>query len=240
MPPFSLPPDYPRIRRVQSFHELRTTPFANGVNALCWERTLSGDYAEVVAHLGAGDDAGEGIMTLEDERLRALALSAAGRQAVAQMLEDQRLLREHDLAPVLNCIHGYPRDEAAAAVKTDVFSYHADSAPFAAETWLCTYYGPSSEGLRNEDALRRIDVPETRAALLREFGGADDESFREFLRENCYDLHYAPMPDAEPFSFGLGNLWRICVDYPDSPVPPCIHRAPTTRPGDPPRLLLIS
>ncbi len=41
-------------------------------------------------------------------------------------------------------------------------------------------------------------------------------------------------------SFGLGNLWRIAVDYPGSPVPPCIHRAPITRPGRPPRLLLIS
>ena len=27
---------------------------------------------------------------------------------------------------------------------------------------------------------------------------------------------------------------------PGSPVPPCIHRAPETHPGDPPRLLLIS
>jgi hypothetical protein len=30
------------------------------------------------------------------------------------------------------------------------------------------------------------------------------------------------------------------VAYPDSPVLPCIHRAPETCPGDPPRLLLIS
>ena len=45
---------------------------------------------------------------------------------------------------------------------------------------------------------------------------------------------------AEPFSFGLGNLWRIAVEYPDSPVPPCVHRAPATIPGRPPRLLLIS
>ena len=36
------------------------------------------------------------------------------------------------------------------------------------------------------------------------------------------------------------HLWRIAVDYPGSPVPPCVHRAPETRPGRPPRLLLIS
>jgi hypothetical protein len=46
--------------------------------------------------------------------------------------------------------------------------------------------------------------------------------------------------NAQPFSFGLGNLWRIAVDYPGNPVPPCIHRAPTTRPEQRARLLLIS
>jgi hypothetical protein len=85
-----------------------------------------------------------------------------------------------------------------------------------------------------------VDQPETRAALLKEFGGADGEEFREFLQENCYDLHYVPKASAQPYGFGLGNLWRIATDYPGSPVPPCVHRAPATRPGDPPRLLLIS
>jgi hypothetical protein len=124
-------------------------------------------------------------------------------------------------------------------VRTDVFSFHADSAPVEAETWLCTYFGPASEGLRHEEAQRRVDVPETRGALLQLFGGEDDDDFREYLNEHCYDLHYAPGPDAQPFSFGLGHLWRIAVDWPGSPVPPCIHRAPETRAGER-RLLLIS
>lgn len=236
MPPFSLPPDYPRIQRVQSFAELATTPLAHGVNALCWERSLPEGFTEVVTQLGTG----EGIVTLDEARLRALSLSATGRAAVELMLEDQRLLRERDLDPVLNCIHGYPRDEDAGPVVTDVFSFHADSAPVPADTWLCTYHGPASEGLRNEEALRRVDLPATRAELLQLFGGADDDDFRVFLSENCYDLHYAPTPQARPFSFGLGNLWRIAVDTPGSPVPPCVHRAPATAAGDPPRLLLIS
>jgi hypothetical protein len=63
----------PRVRLVRSFEELRTTRFAGGVNALCWERTLTGDYAEVIAKLGPG----EGIVPLEDERIRALDLSPA-------------------------------------------------------------------------------------------------------------------------------------------------------------------
>jgi hypothetical protein len=96
-----------------------------------------------------------------------------------------------------------------------------------------------SEGLRNEEARRRVDVPETRAELLKLHGGEDNDAFREFLQENCYDLHYAPVPEARPYLFGVGNLRRIAVDWPGSPVPPCIHRAPETQPGQP-RLLLIS
>ncbi|MDI1247493.1 MAG: hypothetical protein PSV13_01295 [Lacunisphaera sp.] len=224
-----------RIQRVDSFAELVATPFADGVNALCWERTLPGDFGEVVALLGAG----EGIVTLDEARLLSLPVSAAGRAAIDQMLADLRLLRARELDPGLNIIHGYPRDEEPGPVPTDVFSFHADSAPIAADTWLCTYHGPASEGLPNEEALRRVDVPETRAALLKLFGGEDDADFQEFLKENCYDLHYLSGPAAQPYSFGLGNLWRIAVDWPGSPVPPCIHRAPATKPGEM-RLLLIS
>jgi len=227
-------PDHPRIRRVTSLSELAATPFADGVNALCWPRTLAGDYGEVAAALGQG----EGIQTLDAARLRALPVSPAGREAVDQMLADLRLMQGLGRDPVLNCIHAYPRDEQPGPVVTDVFSFHADSAPVEADTWLCTYLGAPSEGLRNEDAVRRVELPATRAQLLRLFGGADDEAFRDYLHENCYDLHYAPLPAARPYSFGLGNLWRIAVDWPGNPVPPCVHRAPETVPGAP-RLLLI-
>jgi hypothetical protein len=233
---FTPPPDYPRIQLVQSFAELATTPFAEGINALCWPRTLPGDFAEVIAHLPVH----EGITQLDDAQLRDLLVSADGRTAIDIMLEDQRLLREHGREPVLDCIRGYLRDENPGPVRTDVCSFHVDSAPIEADTWLCTYHGPSSEGLRNEEAIRRVEIPETRAALLRLFGGEDDDAFAEFLHENCFDLHYAPLPQARPFTFGLHNLWRVACEYPGSPVPPCIHRGPDTLPGDPPRLLLIS
>lgn len=230
-----LPPDYARIRCVGSFHELATTAFAEGVNALCWPRALPGDFGEIVTLLGVG----EGLVTVNDARLHALPASPAGRAAIAVLVADQRLLRELGVEPVLNCIHAYASDEAAGVVPTDVFSFHADSAPIAADTWLCTYHGVPSEGLRNEEARRRVDDPVTRSALLREFGGADDSDFAAYLHDNCYDLHYAAAPRAQPFSFGVGHLWRIAVEYPGSPVPPCIHRAPATVPGQP-RLLLIS
>jgi hypothetical protein len=232
----NLPAAYPRIRRVASFEELVNTRFENGVNALCWERTLAGDFGEVIEKLAAG----EGITTVEDERLLELAVSPAGRVAVEWLLADQKLLRERDLDPVLDCIGSCLRDQTGAPVATDVYSFHADSATVEADTYLCTYHGPSSEGLRNDEALRRVNVPETRAQLLALFGGADGPAFEEYLNDNCFDLHYAPLPGARPFTFGVGNLWRIAVEHPGSPVPPCIHRAPETRPGDTPRLLLLS
>lgn len=236
MPPFALPTNNPHIKLVHSFHELVTTPFANDVNALCWPRTLPGDFGEVMEQLGGS----EAITTLDEACLLDLHLGSSGQIAVNILLADLQLLRAHNLDPALNCINGYPSDESPGPVPTDVFSYHADSATTEADTFLCTYYGPTSEGLRNEEARRRIDIPETRAALLRLFGGEDNDDFRAYLNANCYDLHYAPIPPAQPFSFGLGNLWRIAIDYPGCPVPPCIHRAPETRSGQQRRLLLIS
>ena len=88
-------------------------------------------------------------------------------------------------------------------------------------------------------ARRRTEDPAIRARLLAEYGGADDAGFADFLRAHCYDLHYTPLPGTRPWSFGQGHLWRIACDWPGSPVPPCIHRAPAQH-ADEPRLLLIS
>jgi hypothetical protein len=180
------------------------------------------------------------ITTLDEEDLHSLQLSEAGKLARNILIEDQRLLLEHGLSPILDCIPAYPRDPDAGPVPTDVYSYHVDSATVETDTYLCSYNEISSEGLRNEEALRRVDIPETRAALLAKYGGQDNDDFIAYLKENFFDLHYSPVPNAQPYSFGLGNLWRIATQYPDSPVPPCIHRAPTTQPGQPSRLLLIS
>ncbi len=236
-PPAPTPlPSHACIRTVGSFAELVSTPFAHGVNALCWPRTLSGNFQEIVDRLGPVSD----ITGIDEDDLRALTLSPAGQLARDVLIEDLRLLREHDLAPELNCIPAYPKDDASGPVPTDVYSYHADSANIPADTFLCSYTVSSSEGLRPEDAVRCADVPATRARLLAEYGGADDEGFATFLNENFYDLHYVAAPGAQPYVFGLGNLWRIATDYPGSPVPPCVHRAPATVLGEPPRLLLIS
>lgn len=230
-------PDSAHVRIVHGFDELADTPFAGNINALCWRRILPGDFAEIIRCLG--NNRAQPMITLDPDVLRALPVSAAGRVARACMLADLSLLSGRDLAPVLNCVYAYPRDDRPGPVATDVFSFHVDSAPCETDTWLCTYHGSASEGLCNEEAQRLVDIPAIRAALLAAYGGADDAGFLEFLSENAYDLHYAARPPARPYSFGMGNLWRIATAYPGCPVPPSIHRAPATGPGDPPRLLLI-
>ena len=231
-----LPADYHRIKIVNSFQELVSTPFRDGVNAMCWQRTLNGDFRKVVEQLVASD----GITTLDEARLRSLPLSEEGRAAIEVLIDDQRLLTEHGFEPILDCIGGYPREDEPGPVPIDVYDFHVDSATTETDTWLCTYFGPSSDLLRNDEALRRVEIPQTRAELLKLYGGKDDDAFLEYLNENCFDLHYSPAPNAHPVSFGVGNVWRIAVDYPGSPVPPCIHRAPENISGELPRLLLIS
>ena len=229
-----------RIRVVASFDELVSARFEGDVNALCWPRELAGDFQEIIDTLNASLIASDGMTTIEDDDLRALKLSPAGAAARDVLLADQALLRDAGLAPILDCITGYPRDDAAGVIPTDVYSFHTDSATVEADTYLCTYIGGSSEGLANEAAVRRVDIPETRAQLLQDYGGQDDDGFAAYLSEHCYDLHYAALPGAASYAFGIGNLWRIAIAYPGSPVLPCIHRAPLTPPGAAPRLLLIS
>jgi hypothetical protein len=238
LPATFLPPaGYSRIKVVGSFEELAGFPFGPEVNAICWPRALAGDFDALAAAFGGES----GVTSLDEESLAGLreTLSPAGRLAVDALLDDQRLLRNHGLNPGLECVPRYRRDDDAV-VPTDVYSFHADFATVKTDTYLCSYNEAATEGLRNDGAQRHIDVATTRAELLKQFQQEDAGDFEEYLRENCYDLHYAPLQGAVPFSFGIGNLWRIAVEYPGCPVPPCLHRAPETISGRLPRLLLIS
>ena len=220
---------------VSSFEELVQTPFRGETNALCWRRPLVGDFAEVAAMLADG----EGITGLDEEELLALELSAEGRLAVAMMVEDARRLRALGLEPELNHINGCYLDATPGPVRTDVCSWHVDSANAPVDTWLCTYHGATTEVLLTTEAQRRVEVPETRAALLRLFGGEEGAAFEAFLSEHCYDLHYAARAGARPVALGVGELWRLATLCPGATVAPCIHRAPESPPGEP-RLLLIA
>ena len=230
------PTDYERVRVVGSFEELVSTRFGDGVNALCWPRRLAGDFREV-AKLVEGQ---EGIATVDEEGLRGLVLTEAGAVAREVLLGALEMLRAAGLLPVLDVVTGARRELEPGELPTDVYSFHADSATVAADTWLCSYTGACTEGLRNEEAIARVEVPEVRARLLAEYGGADDGGFAEYLEENFHTLHYVPREGAGVYSFGLHHLWRVALEYPGAAVPPCIHRAPLTLPGMESRLLLLS
>ena len=83
--PFTLPADYPRIKVVRSLDELVSTPFQDGVNALCWPRLLPGDFRAVADALGTD----EGIVTVDESSLECLPLSDAGKVARDILLADQ-------------------------------------------------------------------------------------------------------------------------------------------------------
>jgi hypothetical protein len=238
MAPFVSPAGYDRIKVVNSFNELVTSTFGPRVNAICWSRTLTGNFDELAASFGNEEE----IVSLDNKTLSRLrpGLSTMGKAAADTLLEDIPLLQGHGLSPGLECVPRYQRDESSA-VPTDVYSFHADRATVPADTYLCSYNEVATEGLRNDQAQRRIDMPATRVKLLDLFRQEEDTGdFDAYLRENCYDLHYAALSEAIPFSFGIGNLWRIAVEYPGCPVAPCLHRAPATTTGQLPRLLLIS
>ncbi len=222
-----------QIQYVSNFNELISTPFHDTVNALCWSRELQGDFSELVNKLGTE----EGIRVVDMRDLLQLELSAAGQKAREVVVSDLNLLGEMGASPVLNVIRNYERDDASFFFPTDVYSFHVDRSPIPTATFLCTYYGASSDIIPNDHAEQKILIPDVREKLKQLFDGPD-ESFEDFLSENFFDLHYQAQPKANIISLGIGKLWRLAVDHPESPVLPCIHRAPKENEGEP-RLLLI-
>lgn len=221
------------INSVTNFHDLVSTPFAGEINAICWARDLQGDFSEIVEKLILS----ENIKELKEEELHELQLSDQGNLAREILLNDMNLLKHHGASPVLNLIKYYDTDDEHSFFPTDVYSFHVDRSPIPIDTFLCTYYGDSSEILPNSEAIKKVLIPEIRSELKKLYTGTDID-FESFLSENFFDLHYLPKANANPISLGLGNLWRLAIDHPESLVPPCIHRAPREKSGKT-RLLLI-
>lgn len=225
----------PRARVVGTFDALVAAALDDGVNALCWQRRLEGDFAALARALAPT----EGLVAVEPEALRDLRLGPAARAAAAAILDDVERLDALGLDPVVNCIAAYPRDERGLPIATDVMSFHVDRAPVPVDTWLCTYHGASTEAVDNDLARRRFDDPAVRAALRATCGVDDEDEFAAFVADGSFDLHYRALEGAPFCALGVGHLWRIAVAWPGAPTAPCIHRAPATNPGDEPRLLLI-
>ena len=222
-----------QIHCVTNFQNLVTTPFHDDINAICWSRKLSGDFSEIVKKV----ESTENITVLQEEYLIKLELSDQGQLARDILLNDMKVLKAHGASPILNLIKYYERDDSYPFFPNDVYSFHVDRSPVQTDTFLCTYYGESSEILPNSQAEQKVLVPEIRDELKKLYSGAD-EGFESFLSEHFFDLHYQAKPHASPISLGLGHMWRLAVDYPESPVLPCVHRAPQEKTGEN-RLLMI-
>lgn len=228
-----LSPAEHQIHCVTNFTDLVATAFNGAINAICWSRKLAGDFEEIVNKITLN----ENMATIEPEELCALQLSEQGQLARDILLNDFALLKAHGGSPILNVIRQYDRDDSYPFFPTDVYSFHVDRSPIPTDTFLCTYYGEPSEILPNAQGKQKVLIPEIRDELKKLYHGADD-GFETFLSENFFDLHYQAAPTAHPINLGLGNLWRLAVDYPESQVPPCLHRAPKEKSGQH-RLLMI-
>jgi hypothetical protein len=218
---------------VKSFEDLVSVPYTGSINAICWKRELVGDFAEIVNRIASS----ENIVELDEEDLYALELSDEGQVAREILVGDLARLRDHGASPILNLIKCYDSDGTSPYFSTDVYSYHVDRSPVPTHTFLCTYYGDTSEILPNAQAQQKVMVPEIREKLIKQYGGPD-EGFENYLKEHFYDLHYQAKPGGEPIALGLGHIWRLAVDHPGMEVLPCVHRAPKEQNGKS-RLLLI-
>lgn len=222
-----------QVHPVTNFYDLVSTPFHGEINAICWTRKLIGDFSEIVKQVELKGDMAE----LFPEELRELQLSELGQLAREVLLNDLKLLKAHGASPILNLIKYYERDDSYPFFPTDVYSFHVDRSPMPIDTFLCTYYGESSEIIPNSQATQKVLVPEIRNELKKLYHGAD-EGFESFLTEHFFDLHYLAKPKAQLISLGLGHVWKLAIDHPESKVLPCLHRAPEEKNGQI-RLMLI-
>ncbi len=222
-----------QIQRVSNLDEFILTPFQGEINAICWNRTLLGDFSEIANLV----ELKENMIELDEANLLEMELTECGKLAREILLNDLRILKEIGASPILNIIKHYERDDIYPFFPTDVYSFHVDRSPIPTSTFLCTYHGAASEIVPNSHAEQKIRNPEIRAELKKQYRGSE-EGFESFLTENFFDLHYHTKPNAPIINLGIGNIWRLAVDHPESEVLPCIHRAPREENGER-RLLLI-
>lgn len=218
---------------VENFDDLVMHHFSGENNAVCWQRNLMANFEELVAKLTLEEDITE--VSMDD--LLSLSLSESGNNAREIVINDFKLLTDFGASPSLNFLKCYERDTEFDFISTDVYSYHVDRSPLATDTFLCTYFGASSDIIANKDCVQKIKIPEIRQQLQELYNGSEAD-FEHFLTENYFDLHYQVLPGVQPTNLGNGHLWRLAVDHPNQQVLPCVHRAPIENEGQL-RLLLI-
>lgn len=216
--------NHPQIKNVFKFEDLVNFEFYDKINAICFNRILEGNFDEIVSKLELKHIITE--VSLED--LVALELSSEGSKARNIMLNDYELLSNFGASPSINLLKSYEKDDELHFISTDVYSFHVDHSPIETSTFLCTYFGESSDILPNNEALRQIDISEVREKLQKIYD-IDDDNFDVFAKENFFDLHYQAKPNSTPINLGIGHIWRLSCESPNQKVLPCIHRAPAEK-----------
>jgi hypothetical protein len=199
-----------QIKIVKSKEEFISTPYDDLTNAICWQRTLHGNFSEIINKLELHGN----LTEVDPEDLLALDLSEEGAMAREILLSDFKLLSDFGADPSLNVIKYYEEDDEYVFFPTDVYSFHVDRSPVAIDTILCTYHGDASELIPNHQAIQKIQIPNIRESLKKKYGGPE-EGFENFLIEHFFDLHYEALPNASIVNLGIGNLWRLAVDSPE-------------------------
>lgn len=101
------------------------------MNALCWNRSLDGDFKEIVVQLQLE----ENITEVSPEDLLSLQLSEQGSAARDIILNDLQLLTDFGASPSLNLLKCYERDDEFDFISTDVYSWHVDRSPVGTDTF---------------------------------------------------------------------------------------------------------
>src|ERR1700741_5061216 len=97
-----------QIQYVTNFQDLVATPFTGKINAICWNRELTGDFSEIAEKV----ELTENLATLDQKDLIELQLSEQGQLAREILLNDFRLLKAYGASPTLNLIKHYDRDDS--------------------------------------------------------------------------------------------------------------------------------
>lgn len=135
-----------------------TIPFQGAKNALCWNRSLKGDFSEIAKKVVCNGN----IASISPKELFAVQLSEEGNLASEMLLCNLKLLEDYGAAP-LNVIENYERDEDVPLLPTDVYSFHVDRSPVPTATFLCTYFGAASDFFAKRTSNTKRLVPEIRA-----------------------------------------------------------------------------
>lgn len=124
--------DNNQVGVVSTFAELVNTDFQGNMNALCWNRSLEGDFEEIVSKLQLK----ENITEVSVDDLLALQLSEKGSAARDIILSDLQLLTDFGASASLNLLKYYERDDEFDFISTDVYSWHVDRSPVGTDTFF--------------------------------------------------------------------------------------------------------